>query len=192
MKAAGLSSYPVLVFSSPAGSIPSSNVSEPEGSALKQLLENPCGRSPFQESNKVEMAQRDIPRKISRRAAENNRIADEAVEASLAPRVYVAVEERACCSTAALGERGLEIHHGKEAETDRSNSQSSGLRKRSDAVPLHHQEAGRVKLAFFRGKLQLRRRKSGTLRRFEYITRTHCGGTPNPQTTTVRRETTKL
>ena len=96
----------------------------------------------------MEMAQRDIPHKISRQAAENNRIADEAAEASLAPRVHVAAEERACCSTAALGERGLGLQHAKEAVTDRSNSQSSGLRKRSNAVPLHHQETGRVKLAW--------------------------------------------
>jgi len=116
-------------------------------SALKQLLKDPCGRSPFQETNQVQMAQRSIPRKISRQAAENNRIADEAAEARLAPRVHIAVEGQARCSTAAFGERGLELQHVKEAETAKSNSQSSGPRKRSNTVPLHHQETGRVKLA---------------------------------------------
>ena len=96
----------------------------------------------------MQMVQRNIPRKISRQAAENNRIADEAAETGLLPGGQVAVEERACCSTAALGERGLKMQHGKEAETDRSNSQTSGLHKCSNAVPLHHQKTGRVKLAW--------------------------------------------
>ena len=94
------------------------------------------------------MEQRNIPHKISRQAAENNRIADEAAEASLAPRVHVAVDQRACCTTATQGERELWIQHGKETETGGSNSQSNGVRKRSNAVPLHHQETGRVKLAW--------------------------------------------
>ena len=96
----------------------------------------------------MQMAQRDIPRKVSRQAAENNRIADEAAETSLPPGGQVAFEERTCCSTAALGERGLKMQHGKEAETERSNSQTSGLRKCSNAVPLQHQKTGRIKLAW--------------------------------------------
>jgi len=109
--------------------------------ALKQLVKDPCGRSPFQETNKVQMAQWNIPRKISRQAEESNRIANEAAEASLAPRVQVAVDQWACCTTTAQGERGRWIQHGKETETGRSNSQSSGLRTHHHATP---QETGRV------------------------------------------------
>ena len=113
--------------------------------ALKQLVKDPCGRSPFQETNKVQMAQRKIPRKFSRQAAESNRIANEAAEASLAPRVQVAVDQRACCTTAAQGERGRWIQQGKETKTGRRNSQSSGLRTHHHAIP---QETGRVTLAW--------------------------------------------
>ena len=95
--------------------------------ALKQLLKDPCGRSPFQETDKVQMAQRNIPRKIPRQAAGNNRIADEAAVASLAPGSHVTVDQRACCPTSAQGERGLWIRHGKETEPGRSNSQLTGV-----------------------------------------------------------------
>jgi len=47
------------------------------------------------------MAQRDIPRKIPRKDAGNNRIADEAAD----PGSHVTVDQRACCPTAAQGER---------------------------------------------------------------------------------------
>ena len=94
--------------------------------ALKQLLEDPCGRSPFQETNQVQMAQWNIPCKIPRQAAANNRIVNEPEEASLAPRAHVTVDQRACCSIAAQRGRG----HCKETKNDRSDSESSGLRKR--------------------------------------------------------------
>ena len=79
----------------------------------------------------MQMAQWNIPCKIPRQAAANNRIVNEPEEASLAPRAHVTVDQRACCSIAAQRERG----HCKETETDRSDSESSGLRK------------GKVKLA---------------------------------------------
>ena len=94
----------------------------------------------------MQMAQREIPQ--NNPSAANNRITNEHEKASLAPRAHVIVDQRACCSTAAQEERELGMQHDKEAETDRSNSQPSGLRKRSNAVPLHHQETGRVKLAW--------------------------------------------
>jgi len=116
-------------------------------SALKQLLKDPCGRRPFRENNQVQMAQREIPH--NNPSAANNRITNEHEKASLAPRAHVIVDQRACCSTAAQEERELGMQHDKETETDRSDSQSlSGLRKRSNAVPLQHQETGRVKLAW--------------------------------------------
>ena len=117
-------------------------------SALKQLLKDPCGRSPFRETNQVQMAQREIPHNTPRRPAANNRITNKHEKASLAPKAHVIVNQRACCSTAAQEGRELGIQHDKEAETDRSNSQSSILRKRSNAFPLHHQDTGRVKLAW--------------------------------------------
>ena len=96
----------------------------------------------------MQMAQRDVPHTTPRQAAANNRITNEHEKTSLAPRAHVTVDQRACCSTAAQEGRELGIQHDKEAETGRSNSQSSGLRKRSNAVPLQHQETGKVKLAW--------------------------------------------
>ena len=89
---------------------------------LKQLLKDPCGRSPFRETNQVQMAQRDIPHTTPRQVAANNRITNEHEKASLVPRAHVTVDQRACCSTAAQEGWELGIQHDKEAVTDRSSS----------------------------------------------------------------------
>ena len=68
-------------------------------SALKQLLKDPCGRTPFQETNKVQMVQRDILRETPRQAAANNRIIKKHEKASLAPGAHVTVDQRSCLTT---------------------------------------------------------------------------------------------
>ena len=146
------------------------------------------------------MAQRDIPRKIPRQATKNNRIADKAAEASLAPRFHVTVDQRACCSTAALDEGGFGLQHGNEEETDRRNSQSSELRKHSNAVPLNPQDTGRVKLAWIEnhhvGSSEANSSSGDESLALCGDLNTQQQGTveihPIPKTMTLRRETTKL
>ena len=117
--------------------------------ALKQLLKDPCGRSPFQETNQVQLAQRVTSPKYPRRQpAASNRITNDPEEATFVYRARVTVDQRTCCATAAQGQCGSWIEDCKEAERDGNNSQSSGLRNHNTAVPLHRQETGGGKLAW--------------------------------------------
>ena len=157
--------------------------------AMKQLLKDPCGRSPFQETNQVQLAHRvTSPKNPRRQLAASNRITNELEEASFVYRARVTVDQRTCCATAAQGERGSWVEDCKEAERDRNNSQSSGLRKR------------KVKLAWMENH-QIDSSEANTSSGEENPV--VCGDLntqqqvtvevhPVPKTMTVRRETTNL
>ena len=103
--------------------------------ALKQLLRDPCGKSPFQETNKVKRAGQDFPRKVTRQAAASNKITNEpeAVSASPKPR-----------ATAAQGEQGCE-----EKETTRNKGQASVSRTSNHVTASSNPESeGVAKLAW--------------------------------------------
>ena len=64
--------------------------------ALKQLLNDPCGRSFFQELKQEQRAPRDLPRRITNAA--NNKVADEPLTASVS--TCLTVDQRANYPTA--------------------------------------------------------------------------------------------
>ena len=131
------------------------------------------------------MAQRSIPREISRQAAANNRIANEPEEGSLAVRAHITGDQ---------GERGLWLQDRKETESYRNDSQSSS------AVPPHQLGTGRVNLAWIESHhIDSAEATSSAGKENPAL----CGDLntpqevtleihPIPKTMTVRRETTKL
>ena len=111
-------------------------------SALKQLLKDPCGRSSLQETNQVQRAEQDIPHKVTRQAAANNRIVNEPETASATPKA-------ARCATAGQGDRDHRVRGCEEKENTRSEGQASGSRTRNHVMPLSIPESERVaKLAW--------------------------------------------
>ena len=106
-------------------------------SALKQFLKDPCGRSPFQETNQVQRAGQDIPRKVTRQAAANNRIINEPEAASATPKATR-------CATAGQGDRGLRVPGCVEEENNRNEGEASGSRKSDHVTSLSIPESERV------------------------------------------------
>ena len=98
----------------------------------------------------MQMAQRNIPREISRQAAANNRIANEPEEGSLAGRAHVTEDH---------GEHGLWLQDCKETESDRNNSQSCGRGKYNSAVTPYQHGTGRVNLHGWRTITQILQRQ---------------------------------
>ena len=80
--------------------------------ALKQLLKDPFGRSPFEETDKAVTPQREIAR---RKARQMNRIVPEHAERDLTPEACVSsMNRQANNMTEAKGERGLSVQDGGE------------------------------------------------------------------------------
>lgn len=87
-------------------------------SALKQLLKDPCGRSPFQEPKPkpMRMIQRNIPGKITSPAAVGNKVTGRDLEEARIAHgaTHVTLEQRASCPTAGPEERGVLARHCEE------------------------------------------------------------------------------
>ena len=111
-------------------------------SALKQLLNDPCGRSPFQETNQVQRTGKDVTRKVTIQAAASNRIINE-------PEAASAIPKAARWATAGQGDRCLRVRGFEEKESTRNEGQASGSRTRNYVTPLSIPESGGVaKLAW--------------------------------------------